>query len=76
MEHQDKLGQVLKVGDCVAYPDQNSLGIGTVVKLTPKMVGFIRIGSKNTMHRLKYPQDLVALEGPSVTYYLLKNSGG
>ena len=39
IEHKDKLGRLLKVGDCVAYPSSNSLMIGIVKKLNPKMVG-------------------------------------
>ena len=76
VEHQDKLGRVLKVGDCVAYPSHNSLGIGTIAKLTPKMVGVVRVGAKSTFHFHKYPKDLVLLEGQDVTLYLLKHTGG
>ena len=42
-EHKDKLGRLLKVGDCVAYPDSNSLVVGVVKKLNPKMIGVSRI---------------------------------
>jgi hypothetical protein len=73
-EHRDRLGRLLKVGDCVAYPSSNSLMIGIVKKLNPKMVGVKPLknswGSGN-----KYPNDIVLLDGPEVTMYLLKNSG-
>jgi hypothetical protein len=72
-EHRDKLGRLLKVGDFVAFPDSNSLEVGMVKKLNPKMVGVSRIKSKWTQN--KYPEDIVCLEGPEVTIYLLKNNG-
>lgn len=72
-EHKDKLGRPLKVGSFVAFPDRNSLEVGIVKKLNPKMVGIGRLKSKWTQN--KYPADLVMLEGPEVSMYLLKNSG-
>lgn len=76
VEHRDKLGRLLKVGDCVAYPNYNSLGIGKVKKLNPKMVRVFRIGptSKYYTGSNKYPDDLILLDGPEVTMYLIKNS--
>lgn len=72
-EHKDKLGRLLKVGDFVAYPSQNSLQIGIVKKLNrptaqvaPVGTGFPLLGHH------KYPGDLVLLDGPEVTLYLLK----
>ena len=77
-EHKDKLGRVLAVGDAVCYPDRNSLEFGTVKKLNPKMVTVweagIRSGSWYTGSR-KYPQDLVKVDGPEVSMYLLRKSG-
>ena len=75
-QHRDKLGRLLKVGDCVAYPGSNTLIIGTVKKLNPKMVGVARVGKKGWGPSNKYPSDLVLLEGPEVTMYVIKNSGG
>jgi hypothetical protein len=72
--HKDALGRILKVGDCVAYPSHNSLGIGTVKKLNPKMVGVVKVGGKYRSTSNKYPNDLVLLDGPEVTMYLIKNS--
>jgi len=46
IEHRDKLGRLLKVGDCVAYPDSNSLSVGIVKKLNPKLVGIGYLGKK------------------------------
>lgn len=74
-EHRDKLGRLLKVGDCVAYPGSNTLMIGTVKKLNPKMVGVARVGQERWGPSNKYPSDIVLLEGAEVTMYLIKNAG-
>ena len=74
-EHRDKLGRVLAVGDAVCYPSHNSLGLGTVKKLNPKMIKVMEVGrsaSKWYKGSNKYPQDLVKIDGPEVTMYLLK----
>lgn len=73
-EHTDKLGQPIKLNDCVAYPDGNSLNIGRVVKLNPKMIGVEEVGSKRWQHKgNKYPQDMVVIDQAAVTMFLLKN---
>lgn len=72
--HKDKLGRVLSIGDAVCYPDRNSLEFGTVKKLNPKMVTVWEIGRHSTWYTgsRKYPQDLVKVDGPEVTMYLLR----
>ena len=77
VEHKDKLGRVLAVGDAVCYPSHNSLELGTVKKLNPKMIKVIEAGrgaSKWYTGSNKYPQDLVKVDGPEVTLYLLKQN--
>ncbi len=76
-EHRDKLGRVLSVGDAVCYPSHNSLELGTVKKLNPKMVKVWEVGSHGRWYTgsNKYPQDLVKVDGPEVSMYLLKMSG-
>jgi hypothetical protein len=74
--HQDKLGQEIEVGACVAVAHHNSLAVAIVIKLTPKMVR-IKIANITTNswyygHHNKYGDQMVVLEGPSVTMYLLK----
>lgn len=71
--HCDILGQPLAVGDCVVYPSSNSMYVGTVVKLNPKMVKVKKIG-RSKWEQNKYPQDLARVSGPEVTMYLLKNN--
>lgn len=75
IEHRDKLGRLLKIGNCVAYPSHNCLEIGTIKKLSPKMAKVFKVGAKASKWYKgsnKYPIDLVLLEGPEVTMYLLK----
>ena len=77
--HKDKLGRVLSVGDAVCYPDRNALDLGTVRKLNPKMVTVWEMGQHSKWYTgsRKYPQDLVKVDGPEVTMYLLKmNAAG
>lgn len=75
--HKDKLGRVLAISDAVCYPDRNSLELGTVRKLNPKMVTVWEVGSHGAWYSgsRKYPNDLIKVEGPEVTIYLLKKSG-
>lgn len=76
--HSDRLGRELCIDDYVAYPSQNSLEIGVVVKLNNKM---IRIQPVNNKHSAwyrrsadnKYPTDVIKLDGPEVTFYLLQH---
>jgi hypothetical protein len=74
-EHRDKLGRMLAVGDAVCYPSHNSLGLGTVKKLNPKMIKVMEAGrsaSRWYTGSNKYPGDLVKVDGPEVTMYLLR----
>jgi hypothetical protein len=76
--HKDKLGRVLAIGDAVCYPDRNSLELGTVKKLNAKMITVWEVGYGNSSWYTgsrKYPRDLIKVEGPEVTIYLLKKSG-
>lgn len=70
-EHRDILGQSLAIGDPVVYPVSNSMCVGTVVKLNPKMVKVRQVGSK--WEQNKYPTDVARVSGAEVTMYLLKN---
>jgi len=73
--HLDKLGREIAVGDAVCYPDRNKLEFGTVKKLHAKMVTVWEAGQTNYSWysgSKKYPQDLVKVDGPEVTMYLLK----
>jgi len=75
-EHKDKLGRILNINDFVAYPSSNSLEFGKVVKLNKKMVGVwpVIAGKWRTKNINKYSNDLVLLDGPDITMYLLRES--
>jgi len=70
--HRDILGNVLKLDDNVVYPDHNRMRIGNVVKLNPKMVNVKAIGRSSPDR--KYPQELLVVDDPKLTMYILKNS--
>jgi hypothetical protein len=76
VEHKDKLGRVLEVGDAVCYPSHNSLELGIVKKLNPKMVKVYEAGRSGKWYTgsNKYPGDLVKVDGPEVTMYLLRKN--
>ena len=73
-KHPDKLGRNLEMGDCVVYPQSNSMIIGTIVKFTPKMITVKGVGNWRWETR-KYSSDVIKIDGPEVTMYLIKNSG-
>lgn len=75
LEHSDKLGRKLSVGDCVVYPQKNSLVVGTIKKFNPKMIKVARVPAGSWGGEInKYPSDLVKVDGPEVTMFLIKNS--
>lgn len=71
-QHLDLLGNPILVGACVTFPYHNSLRVGIVIKLTPKMVQIKRVGTKHELKYSKYPEDLAVLNSQDVTMYLLK----
>jgi hypothetical protein len=72
--HKDRLGRELRLGDFVAYPIANSLVIGKINKVNPKMLDVSAIGKKKFFPNRcrKYPEDCVRLDGTEVTMFLLK----
>lgn len=71
-QHLDLLGNPIVVGACVVFSYHNSLRVGIVLKLTPKMVQLKRVGANRDVKYMKYPTDLVVLNSQDVTMYLLK----
>lgn len=69
-EHKDILGRVIEVGDLVAMASHNSLAVAIVEKINPKMIKVKRPNSAWTQN--KYPQDLIKIDGPEATLYLLR----
>jgi hypothetical protein len=70
--HKDILGNEIKLGDTVVYPSHNALKIAFVKKINPKMINVIGVG-RSWVDR-KYPTDLLVVNDPKITLYLLKNS--
>lgn len=73
INHKDILGQPLGIGDAVVFPSSNTMYVGLITKLNPKMVKVKRVGTKYTWEQNKYPTDLAKVSGSEVTMYLLKN---
>lgn len=75
-QHYDILGREITMGSHVAFSVTNSMYVGSVVKLSEKMIRVknIRDRSKYNKGDLKYPSDCVLLDGPHLTMFLLKNS--
>lgn len=75
IEHRDMLGRKLKVGDFIAYPRRNILCIGQIVKMNPKMPRVQQISKKVYGKEANiYTHDMVLLDGPEISFYILKNS--
>jgi hypothetical protein len=68
--HKDILGNSIKVGDTVVYPSHNSLKIAVVKKINPKMINVVAVG--RSWPDKKYPTDLLIVDDPKITMYLLK----
>lgn len=81
MEHRDYLGRQLEVDDSVVFviPNGRELQLGRVVKLTNKNV---RVSYRHTRgwrkgHEdscVRPPKDVVRVDGPDLTMFLLKSS--
>lgn len=73
VQHLDKLGKPIFIDACVAFPGSNSLYIGKVVKLNPKMISIEKIGKHKSKYN-KYPLDCVVVDGQDVTVAILKGA--
>jgi len=70
--HKDKLGREIRIGDFVAFPQSNSLSVGKITKINPKMVKVLLLPRAKSDYN-KYPDDVVRLEASDMTWYMLKN---
>ena len=71
-EHRDILGNIITAGASVVYPHRNALTIAIVQKLNLKMVNVTAVG--RTYPDRKYPTDLLVVNDPKITLYILRNS--
>jgi hypothetical protein len=75
--HIDKIGNEIHLNDCVVFPSSNSLVVGKVVKINPKMLGVEEVSNNRWSYKgNKYPQDCVVINSADVTMYMLRNSSG
>lgn len=72
--HKDKLGRTINVGDFVAFPQSNSLYVGKITKINPKMVKVLKLPTGKSDYN-KYPTDIVRLDASDMTWFMLKNGG-
>lgn len=70
--HKDILGNEITLGATVVYPSHNNLKIAFVKKINPKMINVVGVG-RSWVDR-KYPTDLLVVNDPKITLYLLKNT--
>jgi hypothetical protein len=70
--HTDIIGNPIKLNDTVVYPSHNTLKIATVKKINPKMINIVAVG-RNYPDR-KYPSDLLVVDDPKITMYMLKHN--
>lgn len=79
-QHHDLFNQLLSVGDYVAYPGGSRvLGVGHIVKITPKMIRINPAGHVRNEWGFgeyqKHPAECIKLEGAALTMYILSKSG-
>lgn len=68
---KDLFDREIQIDDFVAYAS-NSLYIGKVIKITPKMIRVKHL-SKWGSEKLVYSQDCIKVREEEITMYLLKN---
>jgi hypothetical protein len=72
---EDFLKRKLNIGDSVIFipPYSKTMTLGRVVAFSPKMVRVVYHGWRNEEHESsRYPKELVRVDGPDLTMYLLK----
>lgn len=72
IKHNDILNNPVNTGDIVVYPNRNRMSIGVVKKLNPKMINITPIG--NSWIDRKYSSEVLVVDDPKISMYILKNS--
>jgi len=74
-EHKDILGNKVSVEDTVVVPDgRRRLEVAIVKRISPKMVTVDVIGRNGrTSEKMLYPEDVLVVNDPKVTMYMIKN---
>ncbi len=73
-EHKDIIGNLIKVGDTVVSPNGTRLYVGVVEKINPKMINVKLVATSWRGTERRYPQELLVVNDPKVTLYLIQNS--
>jgi len=75
IEHKDKLGKIIKVGDFVAAPyGTRDLRICSVESINPKMISVKPASTEYQSWRsisMKYPKDLIVIKDIEITKYFM-----
>jgi hypothetical protein len=71
----DIFGRQLSHGDTVAYSHFNQLYVGTIVRVTEKMIRVRPISTHSKHDHLKWPKQAVLVDSALVTMYALKSAG-
>ncbi len=72
--HRDALGKTIQIGDFVAFAQSNSLSMGKITKLNPKMVKVLKLPRARSDYN-KYPSDIVKVDNAEMTWFMLKHGG-
>jgi hypothetical protein len=74
-EHLDLLGREVKIDDYVGFVHHNSMYVGKIIKITPKQVRVVPIGTqyRQSDGYLKYTSQCVLVGGAELTFHILKN---
>lgn len=70
--HKDILGYDIELDSTVVYPSRNQLRIATVKKINKKMINVVPVGG--IWSERKYPTDLLVVDDPRITIYMLKHN--
>ena len=74
-EHKDILGNIIKIGDTAVVPNgRRDLEVAVVKTLHPKMITVNIIDKRRLNYEKKlYPGDVLIIDDPKVTMYILKH---
>lgn len=73
IKHFDIFNEEILLDSCVAFSSGNSLKIGKIEKITPKMVRIVPYVNQTWKNSfIKYPTDVVVIPTNKVTIWLMK----
>jgi len=74
-KHKDILGKEIDLNDIIAFCQNNSLSIGKIIKINPKMIKVEKLNNnlKYKSSYNKYPKDVVKIDQQEGILFILKN---